>query len=157
LRGAREAARRERIVPEPIQHIPFVVAILAGLLGQTAKVISFLIVEKRVNYRRFVQADGAPNTHTTTFSALTIAVAETAGFDSVVFALALSMTSIIVVDTLNVRNAASRQAEAVDALVRRFRGDRWRTGAGRAGYSYTPLDVFSGVLLGVLFALSVYR
>ena len=140
-----------------IGQMPFLVAILAGLLGQTAKVISFLIVEKRVNYRRFVQTDGAPNTHSTTFSALTVAVGHTAGFDSIVFSLAVGMTSIILVDTLNVRNATSRQAEALEALVKRFRGHRSTAPRGRAGYSYTPLDVFSGVLLGVLFAWSVYR
>ncbi len=144
-------------MPDAIRDMPFVVAILAGLLGQTAKVISFLIVEKRVNYRRFVQADGAPNTHTTTFSALAVAVGKTAGFDSVVFALAVGITSIVLVDTLNVRNAASRQAEAVEVLLKRLRGDRSKPLGGRAGYSYTPLDVFSGVLLGVLFAFSAYR
>lgn len=142
---------------DAIRELPFLVAILAGLVGQTTKVISFLILEKRVNYRRFVQADGAPNTHTTTFSALAVAVGITAGFDSIVFALAVCITSIVLVDTLNVRNAASRQAEAVGLLLERLRGERGRAGVGRAGRSYTLLDVFSGVLLGVLFAVSAYR
>lgn len=144
-------------MPETLGEMPFVVALLAGLVGQTAKVISFLIVEKRVNYRRFVQTDGSPNTHTTTFSALSVAVGITDGFDSVVFALALCITSIVLVDTMNVRNAASRQAEAVGLLLKHFRGDRPKGAVGRAGYSYTPIDVFSGVLFGVLFAFSVYR
>lgn len=138
-------------------RVPFVVALMAGIVGQAAKVISFLIVEKRVNYRRFVQTDGTPNTHTTTFSALTTAVGLTAGFDSVVFALVVCMTSIVLVDTLNVRNAASRQAETMGLLLERLRGDRPKLPPGRAGYSYTPVNVFSGVLLGILFAVSVYQ
>jgi acid phosphatase family membrane protein YuiD len=145
------------MMPEAVREMPFLVAILAGLVGQTAKVISFLIVEKRLNYRRFVQADGAPNTHTTTFSALAVAVGIRGGFDSVVFALAVCIASIVVVDTLNVRNAASRQAEIVQVLVERLRGKRQERVGGRAGFSYTPLDVFSGVFLGVLFALVAYR
>lgn len=144
-------------MPEVVRDMPFLVAILAGLVGQTAKVISFLIVEKRINYRRFVQTDGTPNTHTTTFSALAVSVGLTGGFDSVVFALAVCIASIVVVDTLNVRNAASRQAETVEVLVERLRGRRSGRTGSRAGYSYTPLDVFSGVVLGVVFALAAYR
>ncbi len=138
---------------ETIRQMPFIVAIVAGILAQAIKVISFLIVEKRVNYRRFVQADGAPNLHSTTFSALTVAVGRTAGFDSVVFGLALCMTSIILVDTMNVKNAASRQAEAVQLLTSRLRG---RTARSSRGNSYTPIDVLSGVALGGAFCLIVY-
>ncbi len=142
---------------ESVLELPFVVAILAGLLGQTVKVISFLVVEKRLNYRRFVEADGAPNLHSVMFSALTVAVGLIAGFGSVVFALAVCMTSIILVDTLNVKNAASRQAEAVELLLERIRGDDKKRLSRFQGDSYTLLDVFSGVVLGVMFALSVYR
>jgi acid phosphatase family membrane protein YuiD len=133
--------------------MPFIIAIAAGVIAQAVKVVSFLIVEKRVNYRRFVQADGAPNLHSTTFSALTIAIGRTAGFDSVVFGLALCMTSIILVDTMNVKNAASRQAEAVELLMSRLRGRAVKTIRGN---SYTPIDVFSGVVLGGIFCMIVY-
>jgi len=141
---------------DAIREMPFVVAILAGILAQGAKVVSFLLVEKRVDYRRFVETDGMPNMNSTTFSALTIAVGLTAGFDSVVFGLALCLTSIVLVDTMNVRNAHSRQTEAVALLLERLRGHR-RTGGERRKYSYTPLDVFSGVVIGAVFALVMYH
>ena len=139
-----------------IREMPFVVAILAGILAQAAKVVSFLIVEKRVDYRRFVETDGMPNMNSTTFSALSVAVGLTAGFDSVVFGLALCLTSIVLVDTMNVKNAQSRQAEAVALLLERLRGHRQGRG-DRRKYSYTPLDVFSGVIIGAVFALVVYH
>jgi hypothetical protein len=139
-----------------IRDMPFVVAILAGVFAQIVKVVSFLVMEKRVDYRRFVETDGMPNMHGTTFSALTIAVGLTAGFGSVVFGLVLCLTSIVLVDTMNVKNAQSRQAEAVALLVERLRGRRWAAGERRRN-SYTPLDVFSGVVLGVVFALLFYH
>lgn len=139
-----------------IQEMPFVVAILAGIFAQIAKVVSFLVVEKRVDYRRFVETDGMPNMTSTTFSALTVAVGLTAGFGSVVFGLALCLTSIVLVDTMNVKNAQSRQAEAVALLVARLRGHR-QGGGERRKYSYTPLDVFSGVIIGAVFALVMYH
>ncbi len=139
-----------------IRDMPFVVAILAGFFAQIVKVVSFLVMEKRVDYRRFVETDGMPNMHGTTFSALTIAVGLTAGFGSVVFGLVLCLTSIVLVDTMNVKNAQSRQAEAVALLVERLRGRR--SGAGeRRRNSYTPLDVFTGVVLGAVFALLFYH
>jgi hypothetical protein len=135
-----------------IRDMPFVVAILAGIFAQVVKVVSFLVMEKRVDYRRFVETDGMPNMHSTTFSALTIAVGFAAGFESVVFGLVLCLTSIVLVDTMNVKNARSRQAEAVSLLLERLRGHRSKTGERRRN-SYTPVDVLSGVVLGAVFAL----
>ncbi|UCH85025.1 MAG: divergent PAP2 family protein [Candidatus Latescibacterota bacterium] len=139
-----------------IQQKPFLVAILAGLFAQSVKVVSFLFVEKRVNYRRFVQTDGMPNMHSTAFSALAIAVGMKAGFDSLEFAFSLCLTAIILVDTMNVKNAASRQAEAIWLLLERLRKDNPRARAENTGLSYTPLDVFSGVVVGVIFAFVLY-
>jgi acid phosphatase family membrane protein YuiD len=140
---------------DTIREMPFIVAILAGILGQIVKVVSFIIMEKKVDYRRFVEADGMPNMHSTTFSALTIAVGLTAGFGSVVFGVALCLTSIVLVDTMNVKNARSKQAEAVALLLERLRGPRSKDGERRRN-SYTPFDVFSGVVLGCVFALLMY-
>ena len=91
----------------------FLVAILAGACAQLLKVVSYLIIEKRVNYRRFVQTHGAPNMHATAFSALMVSVGLKDGFDSLPFSIAACLTAIILVDTMNVKNATSRQAEAV--------------------------------------------
>ena len=135
---------------------PFFIAFLAGGCAQLLKVISSLIVEKRVNYRRFVQADGMPNLYTTAFSAMTVAAGLRDGFDSLPFAFSLCILSIIIVDTVNVKNAASRQAEMIMLLLARVR--KSGTSVPRAnGLSYTPLDVFSGVILGVIVSLLITR
>ena len=65
---------------ESIRSQPFLIAILAGACAQLLKVLSFLIIEKRVNYRRFVQTHGSPNMHSTAFSALTTAIGLHSGF-----------------------------------------------------------------------------
>jgi acid phosphatase family membrane protein YuiD len=139
-----------------IRERAFVVAILAGLLAQSIKVVTFLIVEKSVNYRRFVQSDGIPNLHATAFSALAVAVGMNAGFDSLIFAFSVCLASIILVDTMNVKNAASRQAEAVWLLMDHLRRDKTGMSAGNRGNSYTPVDVSLGVFLGIVFALLLY-
>jgi acid phosphatase family membrane protein YuiD len=136
-----------------IRAKPFLVAILAGACAQLLKALSFLIAERKVNYRRLVQTDGAPNMHATAFSALAVAVGMREGFDSLVFAFAVCLTAIIVVDTMNVKNATSRQAEAVLALMDRLR--KKSPPIGNTHHSYTPMDVFTGLLFGTLFAIII--
>ena len=113
-------------------------------------------MERRLNLRRFVQADGAPNMHSTTFAALSVAVGMKEGFDSMSFALAIVLTAIILVDTMNVKNAASRQAQTVMLLLDRLRKRQVEAGLPNAQHlSYTPFDVFTGTGFGVLFAILV--
>jgi len=139
-------------IVEQLQTKPFLVAILAGLIAQTLKGISFLIVERRVNYRRFVQTDGSPNMHSAAMSALTVAVGLKAGFDSLVFTLALCLLAIVMVDTWNVKRAASRHAELIVLILARLRHDEaWAR--RRKALSYTPIDVLSGLVLGVAVTL----
>lgn len=141
---------------EAIRTKPFLVAILAGACAQWLKVVAFLVVEGKVNYRRFVQADGMPNMHSATFSALTVAVGMKEGFDSLTFAFSLCLTAIIVVDTMNVRKATSRHAEAILLLLDRL---RHRTVDGERNsrrLSYSRLDVFTGLLVGAGLALVLF-
>ena len=134
-------------------HRPYLVAILAGVAAQVIKVLSFLVVEKKVNYRRFVQTDGSPNMHSATMSALALNVGFLDGFDSVVFTLAMCLAIMVMVDTWNVKRAYSKQQEVLLLLI-----DRWSTkhatwGKSRKALSYTPLDVLSGAALGAVITL----
>jgi acid phosphatase family membrane protein YuiD len=144
-------------VLDVIRDKPFLVAILAGTGAQLLKVIAFLIAEKRVNYRRFVQPGGAPNMHSATFGALMLAVALVDGFGSQTFALAAVLTAIILVDTMNVKNATSRQKEAVLLILDRVRQRQPRPEDRIPRRSYTPVDVFVGLAAGMAFAFLFYR
>lgn len=129
---------------------PVVVGVVAGLAAQTLKLFSFLILEKRINFRRLVETDGAPNMHSAAFAGLTTAIAQNDGLGSLEFALAASLTTLITVDIWNVKHAASRQADVVDSIVRRLRPDL--AGAERRSLSYTVFDVLAGTGLGVALA-----
>lgn len=94
--------------------------------------------------------------HSTTFSALSVAVGLKDGFDSLPFALAICLTAIILVDTMNVKNATSRQAKAVMLLLGRLRKRQMRSGLpSYHRLSFTPFDVFAGAVFGVIFALTI--
>jgi acid phosphatase family membrane protein YuiD len=137
----------------------FIAAIVAGLSAQAIKVLTFLFIEKQVNYRRFVETDGAPNMHAAAFAALTTQVGITEGFTSIVFALALCVTVMASVDTWNVKRAASRQAELLVMLLDRIsaaRGESAQIVRSRKALSYTPVDVLAGTILGIAVTLVLF-
>jgi acid phosphatase family membrane protein YuiD len=134
---------------------PYLVAILAGATAQVIKVLSFLIVEKKVNYRRFVQPDGSPNMYISTMSALTMYVGFMDGFGTMTFALSLCLTLMIMVDTLNVKHAHSQQQEVVLILLDRWQPKHSAWVRSRKALSYTPMDVLSGTALGIVITLLV--
>jgi acid phosphatase family membrane protein YuiD len=132
---------------------PYLVAMAAGLAAQIVKVLSFIVVEKRVDYRRFVQTDGSPNMHSAAMSALALYIGFRDGFGSIVFSLALCLAIVVMVDTWNVKQAHSKQQEVLLLLI-----DKWSTtqagwARSRKALSYTPVDVLSGAALGVVIAV----
>jgi acid phosphatase family membrane protein YuiD len=140
-------------VPDFIISRPVLLGFTAGLSAQAVKVLSFLLLEKRINFRRFVETDGAPNMHSAAFSALTVGVAQMTGVRSLEFAVCASFTALVTVDMWNVKRAASRQAEVVDLLLSRVRPQG--PVPARRPLSYSVIDVLTGTVLGVLLGLLV--
>jgi hypothetical protein len=131
----------------------YLVAFVGGGLAQATKVLTFLVIEKRLNFRRFVQADGMPNMHSAAMTALALAVGFADGFRSPSFAVALCFALVVMVDTMKVRRAASLQEEAIGRLVARLRRRAPRRSRRKSPPSYTPLDVLMGSVVGALTAL----
>lgn len=121
--------------------------------AQAVKVLSFLLLEKRINFRRFVETDGAPNMHSAAFAALSVGVAQLTGVRSLEFAVCASFAALVTVDMWNVKRAASRQAEVVDLLLSRVRPQG--PVPARRPLSYSVIDVLTGTLLGIVLGLSV--
>jgi acid phosphatase family membrane protein YuiD len=130
---------------------PLLVGVVGGTIAQAMKVVSFLLLEKRINFRRLLEPDGWPNMHSAGFAALSVAVGYSAGFRSLEFGVAACFTALVTVDMWNVKRAASRQAEVVDVIVQKL-----RPGAvtrARRPLSYSVLDVLTGTAIGVVTGL----
>ena len=130
---------------------PLWVGVLAGATAQALKLVSFLWLEKRINFRRLVETDGAPNMHAAAFAGLSVAVGQETGFGSIDFAVATCFTTLVTVDMWNVKRAASHQAEVVDLILVRLRPHHPL--AERRPLSYSVLDVLTGTVLGFAAAL----
>jgi acid phosphatase family membrane protein YuiD len=140
-------------LPEFFIARPLLLGFSAGLSAQAVKVLSFLLLEKRINFRRFVETDGAPNMHSAAFAALTTGVAQQVGIHSLEFAVAGCFTALVTVDMWNVKRAASLQAEVVDLLLARVRPQG--PVPLRRPLSYSVIDVLTGTVLGITLGLVV--
>ena len=65
----------------------------------------------------------------------------------------ICLTAVIVVDTMNVKNAASRQAEAILLIMDRIRRKKPAAQERNSRLSYTPMDVFTGMAVGIVVGL----
>ncbi|HEV8129305.1 MAG TPA: divergent PAP2 family protein, partial [Candidatus Eisenbacteria bacterium] len=74
---------------------PIVHALLCGFLVQISKVLTFLLAERKINVRRFVETGGMPSSHAASVMALSTCVGLREGFGSVLFGVVLYFSLIV--------------------------------------------------------------
>lgn len=140
-------------ISEAMQKSPLLVACSCGLLVQLMKGVAFLVKEKRVNFRRFVQTGGMPSSHSAAVCALSTAIGSVQGYTSPLFSVTAFFSFIVMFDAAGVRRAAGKQARILNQLVhehlKRAREERLLELLG-----HTPFEVFVGGAIGILYALA---
>jgi acid phosphatase family membrane protein YuiD len=142
----------------PISSSPIVHALLCGFLVQLSKVLTFLLREKKINVRRFVETGGMPSSHAASVCALSTCVGLREGIGSVLFQVVLFFSLIVMYDAAGLRRAAGRQATLLNRILHEHiqlpgpPHERLRELLG-----HTPIEVLVGAVIGVLFSLAIYR
>jgi acid phosphatase family membrane protein YuiD len=77
---------------------PILHALLCGFLVQISKVLTFLLQERKINVRRFVETGGMPSSHAASVMALSTCVGLREGFGSVLFGVVLYFSLIVMYD-----------------------------------------------------------
>lgn len=128
------------------------------IIAQSIKVALGVFREKRFNFRWFVGTGGMPSSHAAGVSALATSVGVTYGFDSVIFAIVLTFTLIVLFDAQGVRHATGKQAEILNKMLediywkKKLDEDQLKELIG-----HTPVEVFAGTFLGIVVSLLLYR
>lgn len=134
------------------------IVILTWLIAQFIKVIVGIINEKRFDFRWFVGTGGMPSSHCAGVAALATSVGMHFGYASGIFAVALIFTIITMFDAQGVRRSTGKQAEILNKmfediyLKKPIKEDRLREFIG-----HTPIQVFTGVALGIVCAYILYN
>ncbi len=131
----------------------FAIAFIAWFIAQLIKVIWSLIKDKKFDMSRFVGSGGFPSSHTSFVMGMSTAVGLKLGFDSAYYAIALTMSLVVMYDASGVRRAVGKQAEIINTIIedlyaqKPIADDKLKELVG-----HTPFEVLAGALLGILIA-----
>ncbi|PIU39914.1 MAG: hypothetical protein COT00_04470 [Candidatus Omnitrophica bacterium CG07_land_8_20_14_0_80_50_8] len=127
-------------------------------IAQTIKVILGVMRERRFNFRWFVGSGGMPSSHASLVTGLTTALGLYYGFNSGIFALSFAFTMVVMFDAQGVRRQSGHQAEALNKIMDDLYANRGvKEERLKELFGHTPVEVFTGGLVGIVVAFLFYR
>ena len=140
-----------QIVNEIIHNKCIYVPFILWLLIQIFKVLTDLVVNKRLNVRRILGAGGMPSSHSAIVCSLATCVGKEYGFDSGIFATAMVMAFVVMYDAAGVRRAAGKQARILNKILETPGLTTVEVQEKLVEMlGHTPIQVFVGAILGIL-------
>ena len=121
--------------------IPFI----AALVSQTIKVIIETKRYHKLNIKRFFDGmGGMPSTHSTLTSSLTTIIYLNYGVTSILFALSLFFSLIVIYDSMGIRYESSKHAYILNRITNSNLNDR---------LGHKPIETLLGVFLGIILTI----
>ncbi|CAG9613284.1 hypothetical protein BACCIP111899_02498 [Bacillus rhizoplanae] len=133
-----------------LHNNPLMSAVIAWFLAQLTKVIITLIKKREFDFAQFFASGGMPSSHSSTVTALAIAIGIEEGITSSVFAIATIFAIIVMYDASGVRLAVSKQAKILNDF---FHGRQTEYKKLNELVGHTPYQVVIGALLGIVVAI----
>jgi acid phosphatase family membrane protein YuiD len=137
-------------------NAPVWASLIAWAIAQTIKMTLAWRKTHEFDFRYFVSTGGMPSAHSAAVCALATSVGFVSGLDSPVFAVAIAFAIIVMFDAQSVRRAAGQQARLLNQIVAELFKEHHLSGHKLAELlGHTRLEVFFGMLLGILVAVAV--
>ena len=135
-------------------------SLVAFVVAQGAKILINFILERKWNFNLLMSSGSFPSSHTAIVAALAVSVGKVVGWDSSLFAIAVTLAVIVMYDAAGVRRAAGNQAKVINYVVdwlKMHQGDRLVFNLEEKRLKeligHTPFEVFGGALVGCLVAI----
>ncbi|KUO78138.1 MAG: hypothetical protein APF81_05475 [Desulfosporosinus sp. BRH_c37] len=144
------------IIPGIFSNTILVSAVTAWAIAQILKVSVSVILLRKLDFQLIFSSGGFPSSHSATVSTLALGIGKYYGWDSPIFAVSAVFGMIVLYDATGVRRAAGKQAEVLNQLIERlypilnFDQDQLKELIG-----HTPLEVFGGVIVGIIVGLLI--
>lgn len=133
------------------------IPIIIWFVVQSCKVISELIINKKLNLRRFVGAGGMPSSHSALVTSLATVIACKHGFESTEFALSVMFACIVMYDAAGVRRAAGKQAKVLNQIIENLGKKNINIQEKLTELlGHTPLQVYIGALIGIVLSYGLW-
>jgi acid phosphatase family membrane protein YuiD len=131
------------------------VPVIAWFIAQFLKVINVIVVERKLDFTRFVGSGGMPSSHSSFIVSLATVVGKMKGLGSVEFGISAAVAAIVMYDAAGVRRAAGKQAKVLNKLIfSQKEEDRQNFDENlKELIGHSPFEVFIGAMLGMLMGL----
>ena len=96
---------------------PLWCALLSNGIAQVSQPFVYYYRSGKFDIRHTIECGGFPSSHTSTVTALAVAVGLVEGFDSTLFAMAAIFGFIVIYDAINVRWYAGRNIQLTQQLI----------------------------------------
>jgi acid phosphatase family membrane protein YuiD len=143
------------VLEELLGNDVLMASVIAWMLAQVSKLFISLLRERQLQLRLVTTAGGMPSSHSALVTALATRVGIDYGVSSGLFAVAVVFAGVVLYDAAGVRRAVSNQARILNRMLeevieyQRFSEKRLLELLG-----HTPFEVFVGLMLGLITALS---
>lgn len=131
------------------QYRYLIVPFVTWFCVQTFKVLWELATTKKFNFKRIIGAGGMPSSHTAIVVSITTMVGRSQGINSVIFAVSLIFSLVVMYDACRVRRQAGKQARILNDIVNTpgLSTVQVREKLVEA-LGHTPLQVIVGAIVG---------
>ncbi len=131
------------------QYRYLIVPFVTWFCVQTFKVLWELATTKKFNFKRIIGAGGMPSSHTAIVVSITTMVGRSQGINSVIFAVSLIFSLVVMYDACGVRRQAGKQARILNDIVNTpgLTTVQVREKLVEA-LGHTPLQVIIGAIVG---------
>lgn len=145
------------MIPDWVANSTIWAAVFAWTLAQAIKTVYFFARTRRINFALFVSTGGMPSAHSAFVAALATSVGLRVGTADPLFAVTLAFALVVMFDAQSVRRAAGQQARILNQIVDELFKTR-RVAERRLVelLGHTRLEVFFGMILGILVAMLVH-
>ncbi|MBS4760096.1 MAG: divergent PAP2 family protein [Clostridium sp.] len=133
-------------------------ALFAAVIAQILKMIYFLILHKKINFKIFTTTGGMPSSHSAGVMSLSFTIGYIEGMNSVMFALALGYAFVVMYDAAGIRRSAGKIAATMNRVMEEFYAHR-PSAAGeklKELLGHTPLEVFMGAIVGIIVSYVIH-
>jgi acid phosphatase family membrane protein YuiD len=129
-------------------------AVGAWVIAQVLKTARALWLTRKLNLNYMVSSGGMPSSHSALVTGLATAVGHVDGLRSTSFALAAVLAGVVMYDAAGVRLAVSKQARILNIMVDDFFHERGLNEQRlHELIGHTPVQVFAGALVGIVFGI----
>lgn len=134
------------------------IGLSGAFLAQILKFFIHLIFKKKVDFKLFTTTGGMPSSHSAGVVGIATAVGIISGFSSIDFSIAMGYALVVMYDAAGLRRAAGKMAVCLNRIMDDYYKHKVQSAHEKLKelLGHTPIEVFGGALLGVVYAYCIH-